>query len=84
MYPLNEGVCRNIWQIKNFAIPGFGDRTFKVNRSVTERILQQANETTYFEERSQSFMAKNGREGAMYAVLVEWVHLQEKNLFKKW
>ena len=40
MYPLNEGVCRNIWQIKNFAIPGFGDRTFKVNRSVTERILQ--------------------------------------------
>ena len=35
-YSLNEGVCRNIWQNKNFAIPGFGDRTFKVNMLVTE------------------------------------------------
>ena len=35
-YPLNEGFYRNIWPNKNFAIPGFGDRTFKVIRSVTE------------------------------------------------
>ena len=41
--------------------------TFKVNRLVTETILRQASETTYVEEHSQSFMAKNGREGAMYA-----------------
>ena len=47
--------------------------TFKVNRSVTETILQQAIETTYVEEHSQSLKAKNGREGAMYAELVEGV-----------
>ena len=52
--------------------------TFKVNRSVTETILRQASETTYVEENSQSFMAKNGREGAMYAEPVEWVSTTEK------
>ena len=72
IYPLNEGVCRNIWQNKNFAIPGFGDRTFKVNRSVTEKLLRQTSETTYVEEHSQRFTTKNGRKGAMYAEPVEW------------
>ena len=46
--------------------------TLKVNRSVTEKILQ-ASETTYVEEHIQSFMAKNGRKGAMYAEPVDWV-----------
>ena len=58
IYPLNEGTCRSIWQNKNFALPGFGDKTFKVNNSVTEKILQRASETTYAEELSQSFMKK--------------------------
>ena len=58
IYPLNEGTCRSIWQNKNFALPGFGDKTFKVNNSVTEKILQRANETLYAEEHSQSFMKK--------------------------
>ena len=58
IYPLNEGTCRSIWQNKNFALPGFGDKTFKVNNSVTEKILQRASETTYAEEQSQSFMKK--------------------------
>ena len=58
IYPLNEGTCRNIWQNKNFALPGFGDTTFKVNNSVTEKILQRASETIYVEEHSQSFMKK--------------------------
>ena len=71
--PLNEGVCRKIWQNKNFAIPVFGVRKFKVNRSVTETILRQASETTYVEEHSQSFKAKIGCEGAMYGEWVEWV-----------
>ena len=31
IYPLNEGICRSIWQNKNFALPRFGDKTFKVN-----------------------------------------------------
>ena len=73
IYPLNEGTCRSIWQNKNFALPGFGDKTFKVDNSVTEKILQRASETTYVEEQSQSFMRKNNREGAMYAEPVEWV-----------
>ena len=60
-----------MWQNKIFAIPGFGHRTFLVNRSVTEKILRQASETTYVEEHSQRFLAKNGREGAMYAEPVE-------------
>ena len=72
IYPLNEGACRSIWQNKNFALPGFGGKTFKVNNSVTEKILQRASETTYAEEHSQRFMKKN-REGAMYVELVEWV-----------
>ena len=50
-----------------FALPGFGDETFKVNKSVTEKILQRASETTYVAEHSQSFMKKNNREGALYA-----------------
>ena len=58
---------------KNFAIPGFGERNFKVNRSETETFLQQASKTTYVEEHSQRFMAKNGREAAMYTEPVEWV-----------
>ena len=37
IYPLNEGTCRSIWQNKNFALPGFGDETFKVNNSVTKK-----------------------------------------------
>ena len=57
-YPLNEGTCRSIWHNKNFALPGFGDNTFQVNNSVTEKILQRASETTYAEEHSQSFMKK--------------------------
>ena len=48
-------------------------KTFKVNNSVTEKILQRASETTYAEEHSQSSMKKNNREGAMYAEPVEWV-----------
>ena len=72
IYPLNEGNCRSIWQNKNIALPGFGDKTFKINNSVTKKILQRASETTYAEEHSQSFMKKN-REGAMYAEPVEWV-----------
>ena len=44
-----------------------------MDRSVTETILQQARETAFVEERSQSFMAKNGREGAMCAEPVEWI-----------
>ena len=43
---------------KKNAIPGFGDRTFKVTRSVTETILQHSSETTNVEEHSQSFMEK--------------------------
>ena len=58
IYPLNEGTCGSFWQNKNFALPGFGDKTFKVNNSVTEKILQRASETTYAEEHSQSFMKK--------------------------
>ena len=73
IYPLNEGTCRSIWQNKNFTLPGFGDKTFKVNNLVTEKILQRASETTYAEEHSQSFMKKNNCEGAMYAEPVEWV-----------
>ena len=72
VYPLNARVCRNIWQNKNFAIPGFGDWIFKVNRSVTEKLLRQTSETTYIEEHSQSFMTKNGRKSAMYAEPVDW------------
>ena len=52
IYFLNEKICRNIWQNKNFAIPGLGDSTFKVNKTLTHC------ETTYVEEHSQSFMAK--------------------------
>ena len=58
IYPLSEGNCRSIWQNKNFALPGFGDETFKGNNSVTEKILKRASETTYAEEHSQSFMKK--------------------------
>ena len=54
--------------------------TFKVNRSVTEKILRQASETTYVEEHSQSFMAKSGCEGAMYVELVELVSSSEEKL----
>ena len=75
--PLNEGVCRNIWQTKNFAIPGVGERQFKVNRSVTEK---QSSKTTYVEEHSQSFMTKNGREGAMYAEPLYWTSPTGQNL----
>ena len=35
MYSLNEVVCRKICQNQYFAIPGFGNRTFNVNSSVT-------------------------------------------------
>ena len=73
IYPLNEGTCRSVWQNRNFPLPGFGEKTFKVSKSVTEKILQRASETTYAEEHSQSFMKKNNREGAMYAEPVEWV-----------
>ena len=58
IYPLIEGTCRSISQIKNFALPGFGDKTIKVNNSVTEKILQRASETTYAKEHSQSLMKK--------------------------
>ena len=37
IYPFIEGACRNVWQNKNFALPDFGERTFKVNRSITEK-----------------------------------------------
>ena len=46
IYPINEGTCRSIWQNKNFALPGFGNKTFKINKSVIEKILQRASETT--------------------------------------
>ena len=71
IYLFDEGTCRSIWQNKNFALPGFGDKTFNVNNSVTEKVLQRASETNYVEEHSQSFMKKNNREGAMYAQTVE-------------
>ena len=71
IHPINEGICRYLWQNKNFDVPGFGDRTFKVNRSVTEKILRLARETIYVEEHSQNFMAKNGRKSALYAEPVE-------------
>ena len=58
---------------KNFAIPAFGDRTFKNFSSATEKILRPASETTYIDEHCQISMAKNVREGAMYAEPVEWV-----------
>ena len=73
IYPFYEGTCRSIWQNKNFALPGFGDKNLKVNNSVTEKILERSSETTYAEEHSQSFIKKNNREGAMYAEPVEWV-----------
>ena len=38
----------------------------------TEKLLRQTSETAFVEEHSQSFMKKNGREGAMYAEPVEW------------
>ena len=57
IYSLNEGTCRSIWQNKNFALPGFGDKTFKVNNSVAEKILQRGSETTYAEEHNH-FMKK--------------------------
>ena len=56
IYPLNKRTCRSIWQDKNLALLGFGDEIVKSNNSVTEKILQRANETTYVEEHSQSFM----------------------------
>ena len=82
IYTLNKGVCRNNWQNKIFAKPGFGNRTFKVNTSLTETFLRQASETTSVAEHSQSFMAKkNGREGVMYAEPVDWVSpTGEKNI----
>ena len=58
IYPLIEGTCRSNWQNKSFALQGFGDKTFKVSNSGTEKILQRASETTYAEEHSQSFMKK--------------------------
>ena len=64
-------------------IPGFGDKTFKVKRSVTETILRQVSETTYVEEHSQSFMAKTKREGAMYAEPVEWVSPTGESIYWK-
>ena len=73
IYPLNEGTCSNILRDKSFAIPDFGDRNLNVNRSSTEKTLRPPSKTTYVEEHSQIFMAKNGHEGAMYAEPVEWV-----------
>ena len=58
IYPLNEGTCRSILQNKNFALPGLRDKPFRVNKSVTEKILQRTSETTYAEEQSQSFLKK--------------------------
>ena len=58
---------------QKICLPGFGDKTFKVNNSVTEKILQRASETTYAEEHNQSFMKNNNCEGARYAEPVEWV-----------
>ena len=89
IYPLNGGRfvgrneenCRNIWQNKNFVIRFSGDMKFKVDKSVTEKMLRQAGETTYFGEHSQSFKAKNGRKGAMYAEPVEWVSPAGEKLF---
>ena len=46
IYPLIEGIYRNLWQNKIFAITGFKDKTFKVNRSVTKKTLRHASKTT--------------------------------------
>ena len=46
---LRKSIYRDIWQKKDFAILGFGDKSFKVNRSVTKKTLRQASETTYVE-----------------------------------
>ena len=75
--PLNEGTCRSIWQNKNFDLPGFGNKTFKVNNSVTENILQRASETTYAEEHSQSFMKKITVKVLCMLSLQSGFHLQE-------
>ena len=45
----NKRNCRKFCQNKNLAIPSFRDRTFKANRSVNEKILQPATETTNVE-----------------------------------
>ena len=37
IHPLNEGTCGSIWQNKNFALPGFGDKTYEVNKSEIEK-----------------------------------------------
>ena len=58
IYSLNAGTRKKIWQNKNFAKGGFGNRTFKINRLVTEKLLLQVSETTYVEENSQN-LTKN-------------------------
>ena len=80
----NRGNCRSVWQKKKFSIPGFGNRTFKVSNSVTEMILRQDSETIYVEHHSQSFIATNGRKGAMYAEIVDWVSPTGENLLRMW
>ena len=45
--------------------------------------MRQASETTYVKKHSQRFMAKNGREGAMYAEPVEFVSLTGEKLIGK-
>ena len=69
IYPLNEGISRNIWQNKNFAIQRFRDITFKVNRSVIEKLLRQTSEVTYVEKHSQSFMEKLGAKALFMRIL---------------
>ena len=49
IYPFNERTCRNIWQ-NTFVITGIGDKTFEINRSVSEKILRRVSETIYDEK----------------------------------
>ena len=60
------------------------ERAFEVNRSITEKILRQASETTSIKKPSQSFVAKKGREGTIYAEPVEWAPPTGEHFSEVW
>ena len=68
-------LLKPIYHLKREFVGNFG-------RSVTEEFLRQANETTYFEEHNQSFMAKNQREGAMHAEPAEWISTTRQKIIE--
>ena len=71
-------------QKKRFALQGFGDTTFKVNKSITGKISQLASQKTYVGEHSQDIMKKDKRKGARYIEPVEWVSTQKEKLLDNW